>query len=277
MIDGLEALAETDIGIEIARIGNGEAWCSTHVAGLQFYSYDDDDGLDGRVRPVAGDRLHLVRQPENLYDRNAIEVWWRNEYRLGHVPRELAAEIAGNLDAGISLRAYVWNGGDGSAWSLDMMLIGEPVRARHTDWIENEARIGVRQIDRAAQKTNAPWRRRSEDDARRFEVEARDRRQDRLTQAVAAFSKMAWEPDLPSVGESVHAERLADCLACSVPTAWKLIGRAGIEKVVFRRGYYAYAQPISVTSALLDVCREFCLKPRAMSAAVVKDRARIAA
>jgi len=47
-----------------------------------------------------GRRLALIREPENEHDRNAVAIW--NEERslqAGYVPRETAAELAGDEQA----------------------------------------------------------------------------------------------------------------------------------------------------------------------------------
>ena len=102
----------------------GECRAISSVAGLQFYGYHRPDGLDGRVVPLPGDRLTLVRRPDKLADPNAVEVWWRNSHQLGHLPRGVAACVAPRMDLGESVRAYVLDGGTGASWSLKMLLVG---------------------------------------------------------------------------------------------------------------------------------------------------------
>lgn len=94
------------------------------VAGLQYYAYHRDDGLGGRVEPRAGDPLTLVRDPENRHDSFAIEVWWRNGYKLGHLPREDAADLAPLMDRGLGVVARVADPGRGRTWSMMVALTG---------------------------------------------------------------------------------------------------------------------------------------------------------
>lgn len=89
----------------------GECRAISSVAGLQFYGYHRPDGLDGRVVPLPGDRLTLVRRPDKLADPNVVEVWWRNSHQLGHLPRRDAKSVAPRIDLGESVRAYVWDSG----------------------------------------------------------------------------------------------------------------------------------------------------------------------
>lgn len=53
-----------------------------------------------------GDRLALVREPENPYDANAVRVEWRGRM-LGYVPRRENAAVARHLDRGTALEARV--------------------------------------------------------------------------------------------------------------------------------------------------------------------------
>jgi hypothetical protein len=127
------ALADTPAALERDRVENGEPVASCGVAGLQYHSYRCDDGLGGHVSPQVGERLVLAREPDNRHDRNAIEVWWRNEHRLGHLPWEVAAHVAGLMDSGQALRAYVLHPGDGTRWSLRALLVGEAARVLRPD------------------------------------------------------------------------------------------------------------------------------------------------
>lgn len=96
------------------------------IAGLQYYDYDTVDELIGRILPKRGDRLQLVRQPDNPHDGNAVEIRWRNgRLLLGHLPRDPARQIAPLLDAGRSIRCYAMNPGDGAGWSVCAVLASE--------------------------------------------------------------------------------------------------------------------------------------------------------
>jgi hypothetical protein len=74
------------------------------VAGVSFRP---DDVADASFDP--GERLSLIREPENEHDPNAIGVW--NEHRTlqaGYVPRESAAELDGS-----ELAVSLWRAGPG--------------------------------------------------------------------------------------------------------------------------------------------------------------------
>jgi hypothetical protein len=73
------------------------------VAGVQH---------EGRARTVeryatADDPVHLIRDPNNAYDSNAIEIRLSNGMQIGFVPRENAAVLARVMDSGCKYEAYL--------------------------------------------------------------------------------------------------------------------------------------------------------------------------
>lgn len=125
------SLPESVAAIEARRLAAGEPTAAVRLAGMQYHAYGRDDGLEGIVSPCRGDRLQLVREPENPADENAVGVWWRNEHRIGHLPRRIAADVAPGMDEGERLRAYLYEEGDGSPWSAEVFLIGTAVERIH--------------------------------------------------------------------------------------------------------------------------------------------------
>lgn len=134
-------LADTPAAAEEETIKNGSPWTVTALAGLQYHGWRQDNGMDGQNIPQPGDRLQLVREPDNAYDANAVRVEWRNGIMLGHLPRIIARDVATDLDAGVALRAYVRNArADGpKAWALKALLVGTPVTAQHEQWAADTA------------------------------------------------------------------------------------------------------------------------------------------
>lgn len=53
------------------------------------------------------DRLQLIRDPENPYDKNAIKVCLATGEQIGFLRRELAEELAPKLDSGKKIEAFV--------------------------------------------------------------------------------------------------------------------------------------------------------------------------
>ena len=71
------------------------------LAGSQYYAV----GEQWSAMRV-GDRLDLIREPDNRHDRHAIRVEWRG-HKLGYVPRAENRAVAQALDAGEALEARV--------------------------------------------------------------------------------------------------------------------------------------------------------------------------
>ena len=74
---------------------------SSPLAGSQFYAVSK---VWNEIR--IGDRLALIREPDNHHDRNAIRIDWKGQ-QLGYVPRAENRAVARALDAGESLEARV--------------------------------------------------------------------------------------------------------------------------------------------------------------------------
>ncbi|KMO36209.1 HIRAN domain-containing protein [Methylobacterium ajmalii] len=226
-LPGAVLLAGADAAIEADRIRAGEPWAGCEIAGLQFYDYERE-GLDGDpVRPRAGDRLVLVRAPDNEHDPRAVEVWWRNDIRLGHLPRGVAREVAPHMDAGAPLRAYVSDPGTGEAWSARALLVGPAVGDLHAKWIAHATAQALDEWKWGERL--AEMRREGDSRARgaRFEKQLSLARAARLAQAVNTFvAKMPPEPIdealLPPVGACVEIFAIEKAVGCSRSTAKRL-------------------------------------------------------
>ena len=55
---------------------------------------------------AVGDRLELIREPDNRFDPNAVRIEWYGE-KLGYVPRKENATLAWALDRGDPIRARI--------------------------------------------------------------------------------------------------------------------------------------------------------------------------
>ena len=71
---------------------------------LAGFRYGEGAELWPLLQP--GDRLELVREPDNPHDTNAVRVEWRGR-KLGYVPRRQNAALAWGLERGTLLRARV--------------------------------------------------------------------------------------------------------------------------------------------------------------------------
>lgn len=261
-LPNLAGLDEAEVAAERGRLDAGKPWCVTEIAGLQFYDYGTT-GLDGQaVIPREGDRLVLVRAPENRHDGNAVEVWWRNSIRLGHLPRRVAAIVAGPLDQGVPLRAYVAKGGTGEAWSAEALLVGEPVRPLHEKRIEHAIREGIREHERRERDIESRRNAVGWVNGKRFHEEQEARRESRLVQAVNVL--LPPEPisfEMPSLG--VHELfAIEHALGVSRSTARRIAERAGAKVRVEVRGWYATGSYVHVTPELQAEIAAWAAKPR---------------
>jgi len=137
-----------------------QPYIESQIAGLQFYKYSDlDEMTDKRLRPQAGDRIEFVRNPDNEYDSNAIEIWFKNgQHMLGHVPAQLARSLAPEMDAGKFLKGYFINEGDGRAWSVSALLLG-PALPPDTPSLPKVCpdKFAFEQWDRENRMLNGEW------------------------------------------------------------------------------------------------------------------------
>lgn len=76
---------------------------NTNVAGTTHIP--DIVTLAGRLKP--GDRLFLLREPQNKYDSNAILVLNQKEQKLGYIPKANNPMLAKMMDEGLPLYADV--------------------------------------------------------------------------------------------------------------------------------------------------------------------------
>jgi len=76
---------------------------TSSVAGFQFY---DGDHLWDQLS--IGDVLQLIREPDNPYDENAVEIYWRNK-KLGYLPRVENTAIAQMMNQEQEITAKISN------------------------------------------------------------------------------------------------------------------------------------------------------------------------
>ncbi len=252
IVPDLTGFEDTPAGIEIPRLAVGEPWFTTQIAGLQFYDYArHDEDLGVLVMPENGDRLQLVRDPENTHDRNAIQIHWRNERMLGHIPRTVAADVAPLLDAGAAARAYVIDAGDGEAWSCRALVVG----AAAEPWFARHMRHVVREAMDARPEQESRLHRRALKRAERAADRACTMRTRRLRQAVDTLMAVPFEPELPPVGTHCDPDRLARALACSRSTIVRIARGVGIP-------IGQHCSWMEVTPELDAALREWARAPR---------------
>ncbi len=74
---------------------------SSPLAGFRYYA-----GEDLWMQMREGDRLTLVREPDNPHDAKAVRVEWRGQ-KLGYLPRRENAAVAGAMDGGEAVDARI--------------------------------------------------------------------------------------------------------------------------------------------------------------------------
>lgn len=74
---------------------------SSPLAGFQYYS---GEALWQQMRE--GDRLDLIREPDNAHDANAVRVEWRG-VKLGYLPRAENRSVAAEMDRGTAVSARI--------------------------------------------------------------------------------------------------------------------------------------------------------------------------
>ena len=74
---------------------------SSPLAGFRYYAGEE---LWSQMRE--GDRLTLVREPDNPHDAKAVRIEWRGQ-KLGYLPRAENAAVAGAMDGGEAVDARI--------------------------------------------------------------------------------------------------------------------------------------------------------------------------
>ena len=71
------------------------------LAGFRYY-----DGKSLWEEIKVGDRLALLREPDNLHDGNAVRIEW-NGRKIGYVPRRENAHLARQMDHGAAVEGRI--------------------------------------------------------------------------------------------------------------------------------------------------------------------------
>lgn len=84
--------------------GNAIFLADLYIAGMPYY-----EGMKPEVlaKLRVGDELVLRREPHNLYDPDAIEVYTQDGEKLGSLPRDGNSIIASIMDAGVEIAAVL--------------------------------------------------------------------------------------------------------------------------------------------------------------------------
>ena len=116
----------------------------TKVVGVTFDNTKRSEGRKNRQRIIEDAarsgrfQLEMFRERENRHDKNAISVWIDGE-KIGHLPREDAATLAPQVDAGSELEPFAVEIIGGPQDEPEDELLDED-----DDWIEDDPIYGVR-------------------------------------------------------------------------------------------------------------------------------------
>ena len=74
---------------------------------------------------VVGEELVMRREPDNPHDANAIRVWTQDGRDVGHIRKEIAADIAPLIDAGVDYRCIVTavTGGGDRSYGVNIVVV----------------------------------------------------------------------------------------------------------------------------------------------------------
>ena len=112
---------DTPLGDALIYLSATPFW-TMPIAGIQYHEVGEYDECLGTIIPALGDRLELVREPDNHYDENAIKVMWRNgQHHIGYIPRTIASYIAQIMDSGSLIESYILISSEQN-WGIHIIL-----------------------------------------------------------------------------------------------------------------------------------------------------------
>lgn len=190
---------------------------TTQVAGLQFYDFGKKR-LSGKVKPAQHERVNLIRKPDNQEDQNAIEVWsYNSEHMLGHIPRDLAEDLAPIIDEGRHIRGYVIDPGTpGITWSMDLVLASDHL-PKHL--ISAHFEKSLRELNRFVEEKRKPQKAKPIALPFTFEFEERAREAAEIL-AIMFVTKEDIEPPFPE-DPGPEVEGKSYCSWPSIPDGLK--------------------------------------------------------
>jgi hypothetical protein len=113
----------------------------TKVAGVAHLNRDGSSRQRNVSDCRTGDRVHLQREPDNSFDRNAVVVSRSNGGQLGYLPATVASEIAPQMDRGISFEGRVERI---SSWEDGTRGLDLAITRANVDFCEGNATVPTR-------------------------------------------------------------------------------------------------------------------------------------
>jgi hypothetical protein len=103
-LEAVAALAAAILATASASVQAQQVRLLVQSSPLAGFRYHEAPGLFPELR--VGDRLDLVREPDNRHDPNAVRVDWRGR-QLGYVPRRENSALAWAMDRGEPVSARI--------------------------------------------------------------------------------------------------------------------------------------------------------------------------
>lgn len=79
----------------------------TKAMGVTFTNEDGTKRQDILAGLKPGDELKLVREKDNPFDGHAIAIFSSGDHQLGYLKKDLAKDLAPNMDKGVKIKATV--------------------------------------------------------------------------------------------------------------------------------------------------------------------------
>jgi len=73
---------------------------SIYVAGSRYENKDGSSRIKYLLGLTNSDKLKLIREPRNQFDKFAVKVVYGNNYQIGYIPRRHSELVSNNLKEG---------------------------------------------------------------------------------------------------------------------------------------------------------------------------------
>ncbi|KZT56200.1 hypothetical protein CALCODRAFT_497639 [Calocera cornea HHB12733] len=180
---------------------------TSQVVGIQYYH-----GLVG-----SGEQVLLVREPNNKYDANAIQVLNIQRVQVGHIPRNVAGRLAPLMDQGLvtvegTMIQGNLSGGRAFALSMKLQICGpaDPVRRSRIEpylvWATPGQR-GFNQSQTGASAAGSPQTSKGMTEAQKVATQLSREKADELQRVLDGFKRVSDEGRRETLLDTLCAEQ----------------------------------------------------------------------
>ncbi|NOR29240.1 MAG: hypothetical protein GQ540_12000 [Lutibacter sp.] len=71
------------------------------VRGIRFENSDGSSRTEYLLKLKPNDKLELVKEPDNIFDKHAVKIVYEKNLQIGYVPKELSSIISEYLESGL--------------------------------------------------------------------------------------------------------------------------------------------------------------------------------